>query len=194
MGNAMLKLARAMAIIGGISLTILVILVCVSVLGRGANTFGHSSLLTGLAPGLADGLIGTGIGPVQGDFEIVEAGMAFTIFAFLPICQIMGAHATVDVFTSFMSKSVNAFIITFWEIVLTVLIVLITFRHFDGMMGKVHNGETTFLLQFPVWWAYAASFAAAVMASIVAVYCAAARVMGLVTGKKYLPNSEGAIH
>ncbi|MCV2881458.1 TRAP transporter small permease [Actibacterium sp. XHP0104] len=194
MGKAIERLARAMAVIGGVALTLLVILVCVSVLGRGGNTLGHSDWLTGLVPGLAEGLIGSGIGPVQGDFEIVEAGVAFAIFAFLPICQILGAHATVDVFTSFLSPRVNKIIIAFWEVILTGIIILITVRLYDGMMSKVSNGETTFLLQFPVWWAYAASFVASMVAVIVGIYCAIARVAGVITGKDYMPRSEGAVH
>ena len=61
-------------------------------------------------------------------------------------------------------------------------------------MNKMSYGETSFLLQFPVWWAYGLSFVAAVVASIVAVYCAAARVLELITGRKYMPHSEGAVH
>ena len=55
-------------------------------------------------------------------------------------------------------------------------------------------GETTFLLQFPVWWSYAASFAAAVVAVVVALYCAGARVLGLVTAKSYLPQPGETVH
>ncbi len=69
-----------------------------------------------------------------------------------------------------------------------------TWRLYAGMEGKMSNGETTFLLQFPVWWAYAASFVAAVAASIVGIYCAIARVLDVVTGRSHLPNSEGAHH
>jgi hypothetical protein len=46
----------------------------------------------------------TTFGPVKGDFEVVEAGIAFSIFAFLPICQLHGGHATVDIFTNLMPK------------------------------------------------------------------------------------------
>ncbi len=46
-------LARTMALIGGIVLLALVILTCISVLGRGANTLGHSDFLNSLAPGIA---------------------------------------------------------------------------------------------------------------------------------------------
>lgn len=183
------RLARGMAVIGGVVLTALVLLTCISVLGRGLNTMGHSDWLTGLSDALAGGLIATGVGPVTGDFEVVEAGIAFAIFAFLPICQLYAGHATVDVFTSRLSDRVNGWLVAFWEVVLTLVILLITWRLFAGLVDKLGNGETTFLLQFPIWWAYAASFVAAVVASITAVYCALGRVLLAATGRSILPES-----
>src|SRR6056297_1936457 len=194
MTRAIERLARAMAILGGVVLTALVLLTCVSVLGRGLNSMGHSDWLTTLSQGVADGLIATGVGPVTGDFELVEAGIAFSIFAFLPICQLYAGHATVDVFTSGLSERLNRWLVAFWEVVLTAAIVVITWRLGVGMMDKISNGETTFLLQFPIWWAYAASLVAAVVASLTAVYCAVGRVLRAATGRDILPASgaEGA--
>jgi TRAP-type C4-dicarboxylate transport system permease small subunit len=186
------RLARTMALVGGVVLTALVILTCVSVIGRGFNTLGHSDLLDGLFPALADML--KNFGPVKGDFEVVEAGIAFSIFAFLPICQLHGGHATVDVFTNLLPKAINRFIVTFWEVALAALLVVICWRLYEGLVSKFNNGETTFLLQFPIWWAYAASFAGSLAAVVVGVYCAAARVVALITGGHYLPRSEGAAH
>ncbi|WP_245794524.1 TRAP transporter small permease [Vannielia litorea] len=183
-----------MALTGGLVLVVLVILTCVSVVGRGLSTLGHSDFLQGMSQSLADLILATGTGPVNGDFEIVEAGIAFTIFSFLPICQLFGAHATVDVFTSFLSRRTNAFIITFWEIVFTGIVLLITWRLFYGLEDKFGNGETSLLLQFPIWWAYLAAFIAALVAAIVAVYCAVGRVMELTTDQRWLPRSEGAAH
>ena len=188
------RLARFMAVLGGLVLTLLVILTCVSVLGRGLNTLGHSAFLTSLSEGAAGALIATGVAPITGDFEFVEAGIAFAIFAFLPYAQLHHAHATVDIFATAFPHWFNRFLVVFWEFVLSAAILLITWRLFAGMQGKMSNGETTFLLQFPVWWAYAASFAAAVSASIVAIYCAVARVLDIVTGRSHLPHSEGAHH
>lgn len=194
MQAAIERLARTMAVIGGVVLTLLVTLTCVSVLGRGLNTFGHSDLFTGLSEGLAAALIQTGVGPVTGDFEVVEAGIAFAIFAFLPICQLYSGHATVDIFTSGFSKRANAWLMAFWEIVLTLVILLITWRLSAGLLDKISNGETTFLLQFPIWWAYAASFVASVVASITAIYCAVGRVTFAATGRSILPaGGEDAV-
>lgn len=186
MQTAIERLARTMAVLGGIVLTLLVVLTCVSVLGRGLNTLGHSNWVS---ESFGAWLIGMGVGPLTGDFELVEAGIAFSIFAFLPICQLYAGHATVDIFTSGLSERVNRWLEAFWEVVLTLVILLITWRLSAGMMDKIGNGETTFLLQFPIWWAYAASFAAAVVASITAIYCAVGRVVLAATGRSILPAS-----
>ncbi|MGH1575878.1 TRAP transporter small permease [Planktotalea sp.] len=176
------KLAHVMAVLGGLVLTALVLLVCISVLGRGGNTFAHWDALQSAAPGVSAFLLGAGIGPVPGDFEIVEAAVAFAIFAFLPLCQLRSAHATVDVFTSFLPARTNVRLKAFWEVVLCLAILLITWRLGVGMSSKIANGETTLLLGFPKWWAFAASFVAAIVASIVALYCAFVRTTAAIRG------------
>lgn len=147
------RLARFMAILGGLVLTALIGLTCVSVLGRGLNTFGHSEFLTSLSESAANALIATGVGPVSGDFELVEAGISFTIFAFLPICQLKRGHATVDVFAGSFPIWMNRGLEVLWEVLFSLLIFLITWRLFVGMEDKMRYNETTFLLQFPIWWA-----------------------------------------
>ena len=194
MQKLIFTLARAMALLGGLVLVALILLTCISVLGRGGNTFGHSDYLTNIAPGFADALIATGIGPVTGDYELVEAGIAFAIFAFLPWCQLTNGHATVDIFTSFLSERVNRAIRSFWEVVFALILILLAWRLFEGMQGKIRNGETTFLLQFPIWWAYAASFLASAIAAIVGVYVAFRRVQASLMGRDYLPDIRGASH
>ena len=51
--------------------------------------------------------------------------MAVTIFAFLPLTQLSGSHAQVDVFTSRMPPVVNKSLATFWSVVMAAIILLI---------------------------------------------------------------------
>lgn len=169
--NIIERIARLMAILGGLVLSALVVLTCASVAGRS----------------LADS-------PINGDFELVEAGVAFAIFAFLPIAQLYSSHATVDIFTSALSGKVNQFIRAFWEVIFALVLILITWRLFVGMQSKYAYGETTFLLQFPIWWAYAASFTAAAVATLTGMFTAYARVTEALTGRRVMPYSEGASH
>lgn len=189
MARSVKAASQMLAVLGGVVLLALIVLTCVSVAGRGLNSLGHAQFVSDNLPAVA-GLL-TRLGPIQGDFELVEAGVAFAIFAFLPLCQLNGAHAVVDVFTSQFPARFNQTLAAFWEIVLAAVIVLIAWRLFVGMQSKLSYSETTFLLQFPVWWSYAASFFAAFVAAIVAVYCACARVAEVLTGRQYLPYSTG---
>jgi len=190
MSKFFLILARAMAVLGGVVLTAIMLLTCISVLGRGGNTFLHWDAFEAMAPALSARLLATGIGPVGGDFELVEAGMAFCIFAFLPLAQVSGAHATVDIFTAYLPERVNRALMALWEVIFAVALVVIAWRLYEGMASKMRYGETTFILQFPIWWAYGASFAAACVAALVGVWCAVARVMELATGRAILGAKE----
>ncbi|MBR9764035.1 MAG: TRAP transporter small permease [Rhodobacteraceae bacterium] len=183
-----------MAILGGLVLTVLVLLTVVSVTGRALNGLLHTNWVETLAGGLATRLLDAGLGPITGDFELVEAGIAFTIFAFLPLAQITGAHATVDIFTTALPESVNRFLTAFWEVLFAAALVVIAWRLYEGMQGKMRYNETTFLLQFPVWWAFAASFAAACVAAVVASFTALARIGELVSGRVLLPMQGEADH
>ena len=107
MHRVVLTLARWMAVLGGLVLSALVLITCVSVAGRILNGWLHSDFIQGVMPGPADWLISIGVGPLLGDFELVVAGLAFAIFAFLPLCQISRAHASVDIFTSYMPTAFN---------------------------------------------------------------------------------------
>ncbi|MGB3246492.1 MAG: TRAP transporter small permease [Sulfitobacter sp.] len=164
------SLARTTALIGGLVLILLVVLATVSILGRFS-----------------------GLGEVKGNYEVLEAGVAFAIFSFLPVTQLYGAHAKVDVFTSVLGIRANRWIAAFWEVVLSLIILLIIWRLYEGMQRYLGNGETTLFLQFPVWWSYAASFAAGFVACITAIYCAILRIAEAAQNRDILP-SEHAEH
>lgn len=157
------RLAIAMAFVGGLVLLALVVLTCVSVAGRSL------------------GSIADWAGPVKGDFEIVEAAMAFAIFAFLPLAQLRGGHPTVGIVTDRFPPAVTRWLATFWEAVFAVALIVITWRLTEGtidkmclrekMTGAWCSVETSFRLGFPLWWSYAACVAAAALASVTAVFC-----------------------
>lgn len=188
------KLARRFAQLGGIVLVALIVLICASVFGRSMNGFLHSDLMQNWMPGFADALLATGIGPINGDFEIVEAGIAFAIFSFIPICQLSGAHATVDIFTSYLSERVNAILRVVTDILFAAVLLLLTWQLILGGASKYRSGQTTLLLEFPVWWSYAASIVAMIVAAIAGVYVAVSRVTALATGRESPLVDDGAEH
>lgn len=194
MQGFMEKLARVFAQLGGIVLCVLIVMVCLSVLGRSANSILNSDMLQSTAPGIANMLLATGVGPINGDFELVEAGMAFAIFSFLPICHLNGAHASVDIFTQKLPLRANRFLRMVIEIIFATILVIIAYQLFLGMLSKHGSGQTSFLLQFPVWWGYALSLTGAIVAAIVGVYIAYVRVLEFTTGQVILPVELGADH
>ncbi|MFK5980669.1 MAG: TRAP transporter small permease [Rhizobiaceae bacterium] len=173
-GHAVNWLARALALIGGCVLLIITLITCVSIIGRA--------------------LIFIGLGPVPGDFELVEAGVGFAVFAFLPWCQINRGHASVDIFTNFLSSSINRMIHLVAEIVMAIAIIIIALRLWSGMLTKIRYTDTTFILQFPIWWAYAASLFAAVIACVVAIYMVFVRWQEVTTGNSHFSQKTGVEH
>jgi hypothetical protein len=168
---AITRLAQGTALIGGLVLIALIALICTSILGREAASTLHGA-------GMRDLARAWGIGAIRGDYELVEAGMAFAIFCFLPLTQLQGAHARVDLFTDQMGPRASAILGAFWSVVMAAATLLITWRLAAGMQDRLRYNETSFLLQFPIWWAYAACLAAATIAVITSLYCAAMRLTG----------------
>jgi TRAP-type C4-dicarboxylate transport system permease small subunit len=152
MAKAMHALAAAMALAGGLVLLALVAMTCVSVAGRA--------------------LAGLGLGPVPGDFELVEMGVAFAVFAFLPWCQLNRGHAAVELLTRCFGRTANAVLELVADLLMLLVAALITWRLALGALDKRSYHETTFILQAPVWWAYAACLVGALVFTVVALYCA----------------------
>ena len=187
-------LARGMAILGGIVLAVMILIVCLSIVGRITNGFLHSGFMMSALPGLSTWLLDLGIGPVNGDYELVEAGMAFCIFAFLPLAQISSGHATVDIFTNFLPMPAQRLLRALIEIVFGLVLVIIAWKLFEGMMSKKSSGGTTLLLQFPIWWAYACGLIGAVVSAIIGVYMAFVRIAEFLTGRVIVADGPEAEH
>ncbi len=198
-----LGLSKAMAIAGGFVLSLLVAIIVISILGREANGFLHGDFMQANMKGFADWLLAIQlpgiwgpikIGPVTGDYELVEAGMAFTIFAFLPLAQITGSHASVDIFTSWLPDRSERVLTMLIDLLFAIVLVIIAIQLWEGMAAKQHRHQITLLLQFPVWWGYAVSMVGAAIAATVSVYMALVRIYEVVTGHHIVPAAEGAEH
>jgi len=185
-----LNMSRGFAYLGGLMLVALILLTCVSVLGRKLNDTLHGMVSDGILVGPARWLLDAGIGAINGDFELIEAGIAFSIFAFLPLCQISGGHAAVDIFTAKLPPSADRVLRAITETVFAAILVLIAARLAAGMDSKMQSGQTTLLLQFPLWWAYALSLTGAAAAAIVSVYMALVRVLEAAQGRVILAPEE----
>lgn len=144
-------IARATALLGGTVLIAVIVMTCLSIIGRTGNS--------------------VGLGPIPGDFELVELGVGFAIFAFMPWAQYARAHARVDLFTPAFSGWQNRLMDFVSDAGLLVAAFIIAKQLRLGMLDKIQYFETTFILHMPVWWGYGAAMIGAVAWVIVAVFC-----------------------
>ena len=144
-------LARATALAGGVVLLLVVLMTVVSITGRS--------------------LVFAGLAPVSGDFELVEIGVAFAVFSFMPWCHLRGGHATVDFVTKRLGGTTRYLADALADALMFAAASVIAWRLAIGMLDKKAFRETTFILELPLWWAYAASLAGAFAFVAVAAYC-----------------------
>ncbi|MGE0098436.1 MAG: TRAP transporter small permease [Hydrogenophaga sp.] len=137
------RLAWWSAVTGGLVLVALTLMIVASVSGRA--------------------LIGVGLGPVPGDFELVEVGTAIAVFFFLPWCYLRGGHATVDLLYMHMPAWARKTVVLASDFLMLGLWLLLTWKLWEGMLEKKEYLETTFILLMPIWWAYALCLVGAVI-------------------------------
>lgn len=147
MGKFLYETSRYMAWFGGFVLTLLAIISVVSIIGR-ALSF-------------------TGLGPVPGDFELVEAGTALAVFCFLPWCHLKRAHADVTMLWHAYPASMRRGLEILSDVLMLVVWLLLIWRMGLSTLEYRANNEVSFILQMPVWWGYAASMLPGLLGCIV---------------------------
>jgi TRAP-type C4-dicarboxylate transport system permease small subunit len=128
---------------GGLVLTLVALLSVVSIAGRALSS--------------------VGLGPVPGDFELVEAGTALAVFCFLPWCHLKHGHADVGMFWNSYPAPMRRILTIGADALMLIVWLLLVWRMGVALFEYRANGEVTFILQMPVWWGYAASFVPAVL-------------------------------
>ncbi len=137
MSKTVYSVSRMLAWFGAFVLALLAVISVVSIIGR-SLTF-------------------AGLGPVPGDFELVEAGTALAVFCFLPWCHLKRAHADVAMLWHAYPPAMRRFLFVLIEVLTLVVWCLLVWRMGLAMLEYRDNNEVTFILQMPVWWGYAAS-------------------------------------
>ncbi len=164
-------LARALAIAGGIVLVALAVMSVVSIVGRAFTRMG--------------------LGPVPGDFELVEAGCAVAIFAFLPWCQFRQGNVTVDMLASYLPARFWASLAVIGNIAMSIISLIVTWQLWLGFRDKLGYGETSMILQMPVWWGYAAGVIGAVVFVLTCLYTVWRSLNEVIAGGQ---GTEGGAH
>ena len=159
------RLSGAIALFGGLLLFCVAALVVVSVVGRWLS----GTALASTFPWL---------GPVNGDFEMVQMATAVAVFSFLPYCQARRGNIVVDTFTSGLPARANACIDAFWDVVYAGMMGLLTACLLTGVIEHYRSGQTTMLLQLIVWPALAFCAVLCGLLTCTALVTAAMRIWG----------------
>ena len=148
-GRVLHGLAAGLAVAGGLVLMALIVMTCLSIVGRVIFS-----------------------APVPGDFELVEVGCAVAVFAFLPYCQITGGNVVVDFFTARAKPRTRAALELVGNLALTAIAGLIAWRAAFGLLDLKRYQETTMVLGLPLWWGFVPVVFSAALLTLVAAYTA----------------------
>lgn len=162
------RLSGIIAILGGLLALATALLVVLSVLGR---------WLSGMpwAQSLANA-VGVTLGPINGDFEMVQMATAIAVFCFLPYTQARRGNIFVDTFTGRLGPRANTAIDAIWDLVYAGMIGLLSWCLAVGAIEHFRSGQTTMLLQIIIWPAIAISTALLFLLALVAVSTAIGRL------------------
>jgi hypothetical protein len=160
------RVTGVVALVGGLLSLCVAMLVVVSVTGRWLSGTVAATMLPWL-------------GPVPGDFELVQMATAVSIFGFLSYCQARRGNIFVDTFTTWLPRRATARIDAFWDLVYAAMMGLIALCLATGALEHFRSGQTTMLLQLIVWPALAVCAALSLLVALTALVTA----LGLLRGR-----------
>jgi len=126
------RLARICALLAGALIAFMVVLTCLSIIGR--ETIGRT---------------------LTGDFELVALATGAAVGLFMPLCQIHRGNIVVDFFTAKAPKPVNRALDRFGAFLLALCCALLAWRAGLGGLSSFRSHNSTMLLGVPEWYAYA---------------------------------------
>lgn len=127
-GKLLLKLARWLAMAGGLIFVGLVLMQLVSVVGRKLFSFA-----------------------VPGDVEVLQMCAAFALASFFPYCHLIHGDIKVDFFTHNMAPNKTAFLDAAGSLTVALFGGLLAWRTGVGALSLKEVGETSPILAWPVW-------------------------------------------
>src|ERR1041385_752764 len=116
------------------------------VLAAGAALLG-GALLSAIARMSVASIVPRSLGlqPIQGDFELVQVGLATCVTLLLPWCELQGGNIVVDFFTARMRRSRQRKLDAIGAALFAVAMALIAWRTSAGAVSLKAAHETTML-------------------------------------------------
>jgi TRAP-type C4-dicarboxylate transport system permease small subunit len=148
------SLARLCAILGGVLLTVVTLIVCVSLIGR--NTWGLT---------------------LAGDFELTGLVAGAVVALFMPLCQLQRGHIIVDFFTARASVQTTRALDRFGALLLGLIMALLGWRTALGGLSAWRSHSGTMILDLPEWVTYAAMVPPLLLSAVIGL-CQAAGMLG----------------
>jgi TRAP-type C4-dicarboxylate transport system permease small subunit len=93
--------------------------------------------------------------PIPGDVELTQVGIALAIALSLPWCQLRGGNIIVDFFTHRTFERTRRTLDGIGALMLALMCTLLAWRTGVGALASAAAGETTMILELPMWGAYA---------------------------------------
>jgi TRAP-type C4-dicarboxylate transport system permease small subunit len=147
------RIARVLAIAGGVVVVGLAGLVTLSVLLRWLGGQG-----------------------INGDFEMVQMGLALAVFAFLPLCQAHRGNVMVDTFTTRLPLRLQYALDALWDGLYAAFAGFIAWRLAIGAVEARTSGTTSMVLGLPIHYAIGGCAAMAAFLALICVLTAIRRV------------------
>jgi TRAP-type C4-dicarboxylate transport system permease small subunit len=118
--------------------------------------------------------------PIQGDYELVEIGIAVAGSLFLPYCQATRGHIIVDFFTLRAGSRAIWNLDRIGSFLMAVMFLAVGWRTLVGTFDIARSGETSMLMSVPVWIGYAFMVPGVLFAGLIAV----AQSIGIETAER----------
>lgn len=98
-----------------------------------------------------------GFGAVNGDFELVQVGVALSVFCFLPLTQASRGNIVVDTFTGWLPARAQRAIDAFWDFVYAAFMALVAWGLMNGARDALASNLNSAMLGLPLWPVFAAA-------------------------------------
>ena len=116
--------------------------------------------------------------PIQGDVELTQFAIALAISMALPWCQWQRANITVDFFTQTLRPRAQAALDAAGCLLVAAMCALLAWRTGVAAVAVQAAGESTMVLELPMWWVYAALAPGLALAALIALWQAAQLARG----------------